>query len=257
MIRNHLARLAGLLILLAALAGAARAAAPAPPAEVLVYDYHLKPPFLLDAEAREGLDVDIAAWLNRKAGPFRFKVVHMPRNRLNAMIEAGRLDGLIIGVDQLWFHDTPGQAYLWSPPYMRDADVVVSPRDRPVAYAGPDSLRGLRIGFPTGFYYLGISELADRGLLAREESATEESNLQKLELGRIDATIVSRSTLDYLRRSHSGWARTFFVAREPEESFQRRFLIPRSRPEVHAWLGKVLRGLEKDPQWLAVLGRYH
>jgi len=256
MIRNRLSRLMLPLAFLAA-SWAALANPPDVPVEIQIYDYHLKPPFLLDAEAGQGLDVDIAAWLNRKPGPFRFKVVYMPRNRLNAMIEAGHLDGLIIGVDTLWFHDTPEQAFLWSPPYMRDADVVVSPRDRPVAYAGPDSLRGLRIGFPSGFYYFGISELADRGLLAREDSTTEESNLQKLELGRIDATIVSRSTLDYLCRTHSGWARGFFVAREPEEAFQRRFLVPRSLPKVHAWLGKVLHGLEKDPQWRTVLGRYH
>ena len=227
------------------------------PAEVTIYDYHLKPPFLLDAEARQGLDVDIADWLNRKAGPFRFKVAFVPRNRLNAMIEAGRLDGPIIGVDQLWFHDTHAGIYLWSPAYMRDADVVVSPKARPVAYTGPDSLRGLRVGFPSGFYYFGISELADKGLLSREESSTEESNLQKLEVGRIDTTIVSRSTLAYLARTHPGWAGAFFVAREPEESFQRHFLVPKSLPAVHAWLNKILRGLDKDPEWTAMLARYH
>lgn len=224
--------------------------------EVPVYDYHLKPPFLLDTDATRGLDADLVAYLNRKGGPFRFVLHYVPRNRLNRMIEHKLLDGLVVGVNPVWFGDRDEQRYFWSPSYLTDEDIVVSRKAQPVEYRKPESLLGLRVGLPAGFYYAGISELAAAGKLVREDGRNEETNLRKLAAGRLDVTIVSRSTYTYLLARYPEWREELFVAAHPEDRFERRFLIPRSMGRVHAHLQKVLMDVGRDPEWQRILGRY-
>lgn len=224
--------------------------------EVPVYDYHLKPPFLFTADATRGLDADLIAYLNRKGGPFRFVLRYVPRNRLNRMIEYKLLDGLIIGVNPVWFRDRDEQHYFWSPSYLADEDIVISRKTQPVKYRKPESLLGLRVGFPAGFYYAGISELAAAGKLVSEDGQSEETNLRKLAAGRLDATIVSRSTYTYLLTMYPEWRKQLFAAAYPEERFERRFLIPRSMEHVHAHLRKVLTDVGRDAEWRRILEQY-
>lgn len=225
--------------------------------DIIIYDYHLKPPFIVNAKAEQGLDFDIANYLNRKQSKFHFRTVFMPRNRLNAMIAASKLDGLIIGVNELWFHDPKRTRFLWSPPYMPDQDIVVSLKTKPVDYTGPESLTGLTVGFPQGYYYYGLSELADANKLKREYGLSEESNLGMLALRRFDVTVVSRSTYQYLLKVNPRWRTLFFVAKTPEERFERHFLIPKQMRDVQLELNRILRQLPHDRDWHEILQKYH
>ena len=223
--------------------------------DVLIYDYHLKPPFIVDVDRRTGLDFDIAAYLSARTG-YRFRLEYLPRNRLNRMIELNTLDGLMIGVNPAWFGDSKQTRFLWTQPYMQDDDLVISLHQGPIDYSGPASLKGLRVGFPEGYYYTGISELADSGELMRDNAPTEEQNLLKLLAKHIDVTIVSRSTYDYLLRQHQDWANRFFVADQPEEHYDRRLLVPRQLADVHRKLQAVLDKLPRDPAWKTLVERY-
>lgn len=224
--------------------------------EVIIYDYHLKPPFILDAENGKGLDFDIAEYLNSKQHRFHFRTVYVPRNRINARIATGKLDGLIIGVNELWFHDPTRVRFLWSPSYLPDEDVVVSLKSRPVEYTEPNSLRGLTVGFPQGYYYYGLSELADANKLNREYAPSEESNLSKLVARRINVTVVSRSTYNYLLKIHPEWRNVFYVSTVPEERFDRHLLIPLHWGEVQIVLSRILPQVSHDPAWQKILARY-
>lgn len=223
--------------------------------DIVIYDYHLKPPFIVDVDKRQGLDFDIAAYLSARTG-YHFRLEYLPRNRLNRMIDLNTLDGLVIGANPAWFGDAKQTRFLWSQPYLQDDDLVISLRQGPIDYSGPDSLRGLRVGFPEGYYYTGISELADAGALMRDNAPTEEQNLLKLLAKHIDVTIVSRSTYDYLLRQHPDWTNRFFVAAQPEEHYDRRLLVPRSLAEAHRKLQAVLEKLPRDPAWKKLVERY-
>jgi polar amino acid transport system substrate-binding protein len=224
--------------------------------EVTVYDYHLKPPFILDVDKRLGLDFDITEYLNSKQQDFHFHTEFMPRNRINALLATGSLDGLVIGVDELWFHDQAKIRYLWSPSYLPDEDVVVSLKTRPISYSGPESLIGLNVGFPQGYYYFGITELAEANKLNRDYAPSEENNLKKLAAHRIDVTIVSRSTYNYLLKAHPEWRNVFSIASTPEERFERHFLIPTKMTGVHALLKRLIPQALQDPAWQRLFDKY-
>lgn len=116
-----------------------------------LYAYHLKPPYLSDLQRREGLYFDFAEMLSLRAPGLRFRTEYLPRRRLDQELAAGRLDGLVLGVHPTWFRDPERRIHLWSPPFMHDADVVVSRQEQPVIYTGPASLTGLRLALPRGY----------------------------------------------------------------------------------------------------------
>ena len=219
--------------------------------EVLLNAYHLKPPYIVDADRGVGLYYDLARYLNERISAHQFKMVYLPRRRLESDLELGRLKGLVLGVHPIWFKDETRTRYLWSPAFMQDEDVVVSRTDKTINYDGPDSLVGKRVGLPTGYYYYGVDELVRSGRIIREDAFSEGANLGKLALGRIDAAIVSRPTLEYYLRHQPEWTGRFFVASKPHDRFERYILVPKEYAEVLPDLTAVISAMERDPVWRA------
>jgi polar amino acid transport system substrate-binding protein len=225
-------------------------------AEVILYTYHLKPPYLIDREKGTGVYYDLARYLNDRIAGHTFKTVYLPRRRLEHDLELGRLNGLVVGVNPAWFKDETRARYLWSPPFLRDEDVVVSLVDHPVDYEGPESLVGRTVGLSMGYYYFGIDELVRAGRVQRDDAVNEESSLDKLNRRRIDVTVVTQRTLDYLVRHRPEWKGRFRIARRPHDQFDRMVLVPKEfaqlLPDLNAALGPALH----DPAWLKLLRQY-
>jgi len=217
--------------------------------EVKLYAYHLKVPYMDHLGRQEGLYFDLAELLTLRIPGLRFRTQYLPRRRLEADLQAGRLDGLVIGVHPTWFKDKERTRYLWSPPLMRDADVVVSRHDKPVAYSGPESLAGLRLALPRGYYYFGVDELVQEGRIQREDSESEETALMMLSLGRADATITTRRTLYVLLSRRPGLRGQFHVAAQPHDEFERYILIPPHKAHLHKPVSEALLLLARDPAW--------
>ena len=68
---------------------------------IYLYTYHNKPPFIVDLEAKTGLDYDLAAYLSKRDPVNNYRTAYVPRRRLDRMIETGELDGVVIGVNPL------------------------------------------------------------------------------------------------------------------------------------------------------------
>jgi polar amino acid transport system substrate-binding protein len=228
-------------------------AAPSGAAEIMLYAYHLKPPYLIDRDRQTGIYYDLARYLNARIPGHTFKTAYLPRRRLEYELEMGHLNGLVVGVNPAWFKDESRTRYMWSPPFMRDQDVVVSLASAPVAYEGPESLVGHHVGLSMGYYYFGVDELVRAGRIRRDDAVNEEASLEKLALQRIDAAIVTRRTLDFLYKRKPGWQHLFSVAKKPHDDFERMVLIPRElsfiAPELDAALGPILH----DPEWVRLL----
>lgn len=222
-------------------------------AEVVLYAYHLKPPYLIDRDKHSGIYYDLARYLNARIPDHTFKTVYLPRRRLEHELELGRLNGLVIGVNPSWFKDEKRTRYLWSPPFLRDQDVVVSLASAPVEYEGPESLVGHHVGLSMGYYYYGVDELVRAGRVQRDDAINEEITLGKLALRRIDSAIVTRRTLDYLYAGHASWKHQFSIARKPHDEFDRMILIPKEfafiAPDIAAVLGPIMH----DPEWARII----
>jgi polar amino acid transport system substrate-binding protein len=217
--------------------------------EITLYAYHLKPPYLLDPAASEGLYVDFASLLTLRAPGLRFRVRYLPRRRIDQELAAGRLDGLVLGVHPSWFRDSERRLYLWSPPFMSDADIVVSRHEKPIPYVGPESLAGLRLALPRGYYYAGVNELIAEGRAQREESESEETALMMLSLGRADASILTRRTLYALLERRPGLRDRFHVAAQAHDEYERHVLLPREFAPLQRSVNEAVSLLVRDPAW--------
>ncbi|MCG2585051.1 ABC transporter substrate-binding protein [Massilia sp. TS11] len=225
--------------------------------EIILYAYHLKPPYIVDRDKQTGLYFDLAAYLNERVSAHSFKTVYLPRRRLEHDLETGRLNGLVVGVHPAWFKDESRTRYLWSPPFVHDEDVVVSNSGSPLPYAGPESLVGKSVGLSMGYYYFGIDELVRAGRIKRDEAISEEVSLDKLRLKRIDATVVTRRTYDYLLRHRPEWRKEFFVSKKPHDEFDRLILVPKEYGFVMQDLNAALGPILHDPQWQKILRSYY
>lgn len=229
-----------------------RAAEPEP---VVAYAYHLKPPFITDVHKSEGLYFAFADYVNRKLGRIAMRTEYMPRKRLDQVLHAADFRGVVLGVNPIWFHDPQEKDYLWTSTLMKDRDELVSSALRPIQYYGPESLQGKTIGGVQGHYYYGIDEAVKAGQLHREDTDSELQNLTKLRVQRIDATIISRSTYNYLMR-HYGGSEYYFLSDRPHDVFARRVLVPHARRDVFEWLEPVMKKMQADPEWQAIVKAY-
>ncbi len=220
-----------------------------------VYGYHLKPPFILDTSMNRGLYFDFSTYINARLGYELLQTEYMPRKRLEADLPTPRFNGLVIGVNPLWFHDPKEEKYYWTAPIMRDRDEVVSRQETRFEYNGPESLIGKTVGLSLGYYYFGVDELVAKGKVTREDTDGELQNLQKLLRGRVDVIIISRSTLDYYMK-HNNEHRSFYISGRPHDVFDRRVLIPKHRKDIYDQIAPIVAKMDSDPLWISMMAGY-
>ncbi|MBF0208176.1 MAG: hypothetical protein HQK53_14960, partial [Oligoflexia bacterium] len=201
---------------------------------VNVYTYHDKPPYYI-SEKGKGIYFSYTELLNKKQNDYKFLVKFLPRIRINTLLEKNGLDGIIIGVNPIWFKDKDKTKYYWTNGFLKDEDVVVSSITRPFEYTGPDSAKGKIWGTVRGLYYFGLEELSQKKEITKEETATELQNLEKLNFNRIDFTVMSRSTLDYYERIKH-WRKNFAISKVPHDIFERHVLIPKNKQKLYEFM---------------------
>ena len=219
---------------------------------VIAYVYHLKPPFITDVQKEQGLYFAFADYVNRKLGRTALRTEFMPRKRLEQLVASSEFEGIVLGVNPVWFHDIEEKRFLWTATLMNDRDELISPISRPVQYHGPESLHGKTVGGVSGHYYYGIDEAVKAGQLQREDTDSELQNLTKLRVNRVDATVISRSTFDYLMR-HYGGREFYFLSDRPHDVFARRVLVPHKRRDVYLWLDPIMQQMPQDPEWQKIV----
>ncbi len=221
-------------------------------ATITVYTNVNFPPLFVDAE--HGLYPELVDYLNRKrVDGFDFKLVFLPRKRMQAMLDAGQLEGIIIGMMPTWFGDVAQEKYLWTAPFFFDKFVLASSSARPLNQASAGV--GLRVGVTLGYVYPGIDEWIEQRGLQRSDAPSEEKNLDKLVLGRVDAVVVTESVLRYYVKAHPV-AASLAIAPLPGQQTARCFLVPHNQKGVFERLAPLVRALKDDPAWLAISARY-
>ncbi|HZW12331.1 MAG TPA: transporter substrate-binding domain-containing protein [Noviherbaspirillum sp.] len=226
------------------------AALPALAETVSVYTYHNHPPFVL--EAGKGLSYEFVDLLNKKSkGNPNFKIEVVSRAQLDKLVAAPDFNGTVAWVAPVWFKDKDRTTYLWSNQMMDDANVVLSNASQKLEYKDPSSLKGKQIGGIVGHKYAGIDELVASGDIKREDSDKERTNLRKLEAGRIDATLLPRSTANYLLNEMDLTSK-IFIAPTAHSSYSRHVLVSKKNPELQKLVNEAIA----DSGWQSMLTKY-
>lgn len=203
-----------------------------------------------------GIYIDLVDHLNRqRLGDFTFKLTYLPRKRLQLRLEEGSMDGIVIGMMPQWFDDVAQKKYLWTVPFAIDRFVLVSRIGYGVDPDVKESLTGRTIGLVLGYVYPGIDEWITRHGLVRNHALSEDINLEKLRLGRVDCVVVAESVARYYLKTHA-LTDKFQLTDLPGQQTERRFLIPHSKAAVYHKLAPVIRNLKDDPVWLRSVGKY-
>lgn len=223
---------------------------------VKIYTYHLKAPFVIDERNAKGLEYDATRYFNEHTDEFQFSLIYLPRKRLDLMMQNDTLDGIVIGVAPVWFGDKNEKRYLWTSVFLNDANEVISSRENPFEYTGLDSLKNQRLGLVLGHYYEGISELAQRRLLTREDASSEDHQFRKLLAKRMDLAIISRSNYDYMMKHEPDLSGKFHVSKLPFEQINRKILLPLRFQKVQATLDAILHEMSRDPAWQSKIAEY-
>ncbi|UAA39180.1 transporter substrate-binding domain-containing protein [Paraneptunicella aestuarii] len=229
--------------------------AEAKPQNIPVYIYHLKPPLVVSAHEKTGVYYDIERYLNSHIAEYKFETVYIPRKRIDLMLEQKKLDGIVLGVNPVWFQDKDEDKYLWTARVLTDRDEIISLRDTPIEYFDLDSLKGKIVGGVRGFYYHGINELVNDGAIKRVNTASELDLFDLLLAKRIDFAVISRSTFDYIigkQKRHM----YFHLSKKPHDIFDRRILVPHSRKDVFEVVAPVIDHMAFDPEWQKLEKQY-
>lgn len=222
---------------------------------VEVYVYHLKPPFIVSNTYKLGLYFDFSDYLNSKSDKYHFQTIFVPRKRIETMLKKDTFNGILLGVNPLWFKDNDETKYLWTGNFYQDQDEVVSLPEKAIEYDGVSSLFGKVLGGVRGFYYFGIDELASKYEISRVDTIGEYELLQMLMLERIDVGIISRSTLNYLAKAKQ-WQNKFYISKQPHDKYQRRILVPHHCKDIYEEIAPIVDNLASDPAWHKILKKY-
>jgi len=211
-------------------------------------------PLMLD-DGR-GIYPDLVARLNHdKPGGYSFRLQYMPRKRLQVKLEEGSLDGLVIGLMPEWLADPAQKKYLWTVPFATDRFALVSLATRPVTPERGAGAKGGTVGVTTGYVYPGLDDWFDHARLQRSGGLSDEKNIEKLLMGRVDCVIVAESMARYFIRTHKLDA-TLRVYPMPGPGTERRFLVQRRQQAVYEQLAPAIRKLHDDAAWRRTAAAY-
>lgn len=203
-----------------------------------------------------GVYPDLVSRLNReKLDGYTFALRYMPRRRLQVKLEEGSLDGIVIGMMPEWLADAGQNKYLWTAPFAADRFVLVSLAAKPMPPRDRRALAGASVGVTTGYVYPGLDDWFAAARLQRRGGVSDEKNLEKLLLGRVDCVIVAESMARYFIRTHK-LSERLRVYPMPGPGTERRFLVQRRDARVFAVLAPAVLELKHDPAWRQAKAAY-
>jgi len=204
-----------------------------------------------------GIYPDLVDYLNRKKlGPLSFKLIYLPRKRLQLQVERGELDGIVIGMMPDWFNDGAQKQYLWTVPFDIDRYVIVLPAGQAYSETKPGALSGHTVGMALGYSYPDLEAWIRQQGLVRSDAISDDNNLEKLRLGRVDSVMVAESIARYYMKVHAVAADKFQLHELPSRATERRFLVPRAKAAVYDKIAPVIRQLKDDPEWQRLAAKY-
>lgn len=223
--------------------------------EVQVLSYYTYPPF--STSDSTGLSYDFVSLLNQHSeGRYNFVLKHYPRKRIDLMLEEER-KVVVLFVHWSWMKDKDRTKYLWTGPILKDKNQIISHRDNPVNFDGTaNSLHGHILGGIHGRQYKGLMASIDSGFIVRVDVNSEEQNINKLELQRIDVMTIPQSMLNYFYIKDS--LHSFvYISPVPHSTYSRHVLVPLKEKELHNFLNSFVLHLKNNKEWYKIKKKYN
>ena len=203
-----------------------------------------------------GIYPDLISHLNRQQpGGHTFILSYLPRKRLQVKLEEGSLDGVVIGMMPEWLADSGQKKYLWTAPFATDRFALVSLVKKPIDPQKPGTLSGASVGLTGGYVYPNIDAWFAGARVERRIGVSDEKNIEKLLLGRVDCVIVAESMARYFMRTHKLNGRMQIVPL-PGPVTERRFLVQHRDAALFEVLAPATRALKDNPAWRRATAAY-
>ncbi len=192
----------------------------------------------------EGKDSEtraLASWLSKQSsGRYHFTAEQLPRLRLDDVMRTSCQHAVAAWVSPKFVDYAKNNGYIWSKAIIRDTDLIVSNRNKPVEYIDEKSLDGYVLGGIIGRQYPDFSAGLQSGRIIREDTGSVEQNMLKLKLGRVDATFVQGSALPYFRQKFGDMDSWLYIASKPRQFIERRMLSCRDNAEVMRYIDSII-----------------
>jgi|GEM_PF-3365139 len=217
--------------------------------EVTVYTYNDRTPFVVDKEKKSGLEYRLCDWLSKESkGKYHFTLKVATAPEIRTLLDADKLNGVLLGVNASWFSESIQKKSLWTPPILFDKNMVVSLSSKRVDYATPASMHGHRVAVVKSWFYPEQEDSFLSGKASRVDFDSETLALKGVAAGKADVAIVSEWTFLYeqIRGDLQG---DFFTANTPVSTFTRSILVPASLKGLHEDLIRILADVRKNAGW--------
>ncbi len=203
-----------------------------------------------------GVYPDLVGYLNRQElEGYSFRLQYLPRKRLQVKLEEGSLDGVVIGLMPEWLDDRTQTRYLWTAPFAADRFALVSLTSKPINPHVRRTLASATVGVTSGYVYPGLDDWFAASRLQRRVGISDEVNIEKLLLGRVDCVIVSESMARYFMRTHN-LKRRLRIFPMPGPATERRFLVQHRDARLFKVLAPAVRKLKDDAVWHRAAAAY-
>jgi len=224
---------------------------------VTLWSYYDHPPFVTSAADKKGLSYDFVEMLNlfSENQTFQYRLEVVPRKRLDSYLEQGK-KGAVLWVSPLFFADPKQEKYRWTGALLKDEQSFISNSKSPFIFDGPESLMqpGFVLGGLRGHIYNGIQEEIDAGKIMRSDVSYVKQNIGMLLKNRVDCFLIPYTTMKYFEKEMK-LSNKVYYSPNPLNTYRRHIMVRHNSQVFHA-LDNVVKQLEQDDYWTALLDQY-
>ena len=214
---------------------------------VTIYAYHSAPPYVTNLKEQKGINYALIRAMQQNAEEhIEYRYEYLPRPALNQRLTENK-PTIILWANPLWFEKTQPYQYLWSGAIFGDKDVIVTRKGSDVKYRHLEDLTGLKLGTRKGYYYHTIDKLFTNNQLQRIDSTSDLANIKQLIEAKVDAIIITKSSLLYYVKAHTLINKLSIVG--THSSYKRHMLLTTHYQDHLAALNKALSAVDKTAKW--------
>jgi polar amino acid transport system substrate-binding protein len=132
---------------------------------------------------------------------------------------------------------------------------LISSKQTPFDYDGPQSMRGRTLGGLSGYVYLHLDDLAKAGELTRVNASSVEENIKRVINNRIDTALVTESTARYMTTKLNVKDKIHFSKNNHQDICYKMICCSLDEALKKA-LCKVTDGMLTDSQWVNTASKF-
>jgi len=223
------------------------------PEVIPIYTYHNGGPFITGI--KQGLTYELANYLNNEAkGRWVFPVIKQARLRFNRDVQSSQ-KGIVPWVKPAWLKKLSLTNDLWSYPYFKDANVIVSRVDNKIDYTGPSSLFGHTIAKVKGAVQIGIDPYITSGQIKEVNSTGFDGHIRMLQGGRADFVSTSLNIAKY-SIARLGFEDDLYISIRPIDQYTRHIMVINNRQDIIDFINHSIIKMATDLQWIKAMQKF-